>query len=85
MKSIYASAHIKYETLSCELLDRFIWEVGPEHVVQVIMDIVANYFVAGKMLMMRYPTLFWIACATHCMDLILEDKGKIPFIRDIVE
>ena len=35
--------------------------------------------------MQRYPTLFWTPCAAHCIDLILEDMGKIPYIRDIVE
>jgi len=29
--------------------------------------------------------LFWAPCATHCIDLILEDMGKIPYIRDIIE
>jgi hypothetical protein len=34
--------------------------------------------------MQRYPTLFWTPCAA-CIDLILEDMGKIPYIKDIVE
>jgi hypothetical protein len=59
--------------------------VGPQHVVQVITDNVANYVVAGRMLMQRYPTLFWTPCVAHCIDLILEDMGKIPYIRDIIE
>jgi hypothetical protein len=44
-----------------------------------------NYVVAGRMLMQRYPTLFWTLCATHCIDFILEDMGKITYMRDIVE
>jgi hypothetical protein len=35
--------------------------------------------------MQRYPTLFWTPCVAHCIDLILEDMGKIPYIKDIVE
>ena len=35
-------------------------------------------------IMERYPNLFWTPCATHCIDLMLEDIGKIPLVRDIV-
>ena len=52
---------------------------------QVIMDNAANYVAAGKMLMERYPSIFWTPCATHCIDLMLEDIWKIPFVKDIVE
>eukprot|EP00253_Pinus_taeda_P033801 PITA_33801 len=85
MKSIDASAHIKDARTLCELLDIFIQEVGPSNVVQVITDNAANYVAAGKMLMERYPNLFWTPCAAHCIDLMLEDIGKIPTVRDIVE
>eukprot|EP00253_Pinus_taeda_P004477 PITA_04477 len=85
MKSVDASAHIKDARLLCELLDLFIQEVGSSNVVQVITDNAANYVAAGKMLMERYPNLFWTPCAAHCIDLMLEDIGKIPTVRDIVE
>jgi hypothetical protein len=85
VKSIDAYAHVKNASLLCDLLDELIQEVGPQHVVQVITDNVANYGVAGRMLMQRYPTLFWTPCVGHCIDLVLEDMGKIPYIKDIVE
>jgi hypothetical protein len=85
VKCVDASAHVKVATLLCDLLDEFIREVDPQHVVQVITDIVANYVAAGRMLMQRYLTLFWTPYTAHCIDLILEDMGKIPYIRDIVE
>jgi hypothetical protein len=58
IKSVDASAHVKDTTLLCELLDGFIQEVGPQNVVQVSMDNVANYVAAGRLLMLRYPSLF---------------------------
>ena len=58
MKFVNASAHIKYAHLLCDFLDVFIQEVGPQHVVQVIMDNAANYVAAGRMLMERHPNLF---------------------------
>ena len=85
MKSVDAFAHIKDARTLCELLDIFIQEVGPSNVVQVITDNAANYVAAGKMLMERYPNLFWTPCAAHCIDLMLEDIGKILIVRDIVE
>lgn len=85
MKSVDASAHIKDAQLLCDLLDVFILEVGPKHVVQVIMDNAANYVVVGKMLMERHFILFWTLCAAHCIDLMLENIGKIHFFKDIVD
>eukprot|EP00253_Pinus_taeda_P010742 PITA_10742 len=85
MKSVDASTHIKYACLLCELLDIFIQEVGPSNVVQVITDNAANYVAAGKMLIETYPNLFWTPCVAHYIDLMLEDIGKIPTMRDIVE
>jgi len=69
MKFVDASAKIKDERLLCELLDTFIKEVGPQSVVQVIMENVANYVVAGRLLMERYPNLFWTSCVAHCQRL----------------
>jgi hypothetical protein len=85
VKFVDASAHVKDALLLRDLLDKFIREVGPQHVVQVITDNAANYVAASRLLMQRYPTLFWTPCAAHCIDLILEDMGKIPYIRDIIE
>jgi hypothetical protein len=67
IKSIDAFAYVKDAHLLCELLDNFIWEIGPQYVVQVITDNAANYVVAGKLLMERYQTLYWTPCAAKSM------------------
>eukprot|EP00253_Pinus_taeda_P036308 PITA_36308 len=85
IKSVDASAQIKDARTLCDLLDVFILEVGEQNVVQVITDNAANYVAAGRMLMDRHPTLFWTPCVAHCIDLMLEDIGKIPFVKDIVD
>jgi hypothetical protein len=66
-------------------LDKFIQEIGPRYVVQVITDNATNYVVVGKLLMERYRTLYWTPCVARCIDLMLEDMGKIPWIKEIVE
>jgi hypothetical protein len=49
------------------------------------MDNVANYVIDSRLLMLRYWTLFWTLCVAHCIDLILEIMGKVPYMKDIVE
>jgi hypothetical protein len=60
-----------------DLLEKRIEDVGKENVVQVVTDNGANYKAAGKILMERIPTLYWSPCACHCLDLMLEDIGKL--------
>eukprot|EP00253_Pinus_taeda_P019910 PITA_19910 len=55
------------------------------NVVQVITDNAANCVSAGRMLMERHPTLLWTPCAAHCLDLLLEDMGKLSFIKEAVD
>ena len=85
IKSVDASAYAKDAIRLCELLDGFIREIGPQYVVQVITDNAANYVAAGRMLMDRYPSLYWTPCAAHCIDLMLEDIGKLPWIKEIID
>jgi hypothetical protein len=49
------------------------------------MDNAANYVVVGTMLMQRYPSLYWRPCAAHCIDLMLEDMGKLSWIEEIID
>ena len=36
-------------------------------------------------LMERYRTLFCTPCATYCIKLILEDMGKVSFIKEVID
>ena len=67
------------------LLTEVVEEVGVNNVVQVIMDNAANYVAVGKLLSLKYPTIFWTPCAAHCIDLMLEDIGKIEWVQDVVQ
>jgi len=84
IKSVDASTYVNDAQLLCELLDGFIWEMGPQYVVQVITNNVANYVVVGWLLMKRYQTLYWTLCAAHCANLMLEDTCKISWIKEII-
>ncbi|RVW95080.1 hypothetical protein CK203_025669 [Vitis vinifera] len=52
-------------------------KIGEENVVQVITDNASNYVNVGMRLMEKRSRLRWTPCATHCIDLMLEDIGKL--------
>ncbi|XP_057418793.1 uncharacterized protein LOC130713003 [Lotus japonicus] len=85
LKSVDASDYVKTGEKLFELLDSIIDEVGEENVVQVITDNGSNYVSAGKMLEEKRPNLYWTPCAAHCIDLMLEDIGKIPLIKKTIQ
>ena len=52
-------------------------EIGEENVVQVITNNVSNSVNAGMRLMEKRDRLWWKPCAAHCIDLMLDDIGKL--------
>ncbi|CAH9136807.1 unnamed protein product [Cuscuta epithymum] len=77
LDSVDASAESQDATLLAGLLEKKIEEVGKDKVVQVVTDNGSNYKAAGKLLEHKIPTLYWTPCAAHCLDLMLEDIGKL--------
>lgn len=85
LKSVDASAIIYSPDALYELLKQVVEEVGVGHILQVVSDNEEQFFVAGKRLMDTFPTLYCTPCVTHCVDLILEDFGKLEWISSIIE
>ena len=77
MKSIDASNTIKNGELMFKYLDDVVEEIGEENVVQAITDNASNYVIARMRLMEKRRRLWWTPCAAHCIDLMLEDIGKV--------
>ena len=77
LKSMDASDKVKSAQLICEMMEEVVQEVGEQHIVQIISDNAANYMATSKLFELRHPTIFWISCAAHCIDLMLEDIGKL--------
>jgi hypothetical protein len=75
--SVDASSEVASANMLAYLLEKQINKIGKEHVMQVVTDNGANFKAAGRILMERIPHLFWTPCAAHCLDLLLEDIGKI--------
>ncbi|RVW33881.1 hypothetical protein CK203_082945 [Vitis vinifera] len=68
-----------------ELLDKWVEQVGEENVIQVITDNHSSYVMAGRLLELKRSHLYWTPCAAHCLDLMLEDIGKLPNIKRTLE
>ena len=81
LKSIDTSGHIKTGEYIFNILKDVIIEVGPENVVQVCMDNVANFVVAGHMIETKWPSIFFTRCTCHCLDLLFEDIAKCAWIE----
>ncbi|KAG8088056.1 hypothetical protein GUJ93_ZPchr0010g8963 [Zizania palustris] len=60
-----------------DLIEKRIEVVGRDKVVQIVTKNDANFKAASRLLMERIPTLFWTPCAAQCLDLMLEDIGKL--------
>lgn len=66
-------------------MDEVVEEVGVANVVQVITDNASNYVLVGKLLEEKHKTIFWTPCAAHCIDLMLEDIGKLEWVKNTVD
>ncbi|RDX88141.1 hypothetical protein CR513_30303, partial [Mucuna pruriens] len=81
IKSIDASEFMKTGDKVYQLLNSFVEEIGEKNVIQVVTDNGSNYVMAGKLLQATRTKLFWTPCAAHCLDLMLEDIGKIAKVK----
>ena len=52
---------------------------------QVVIDNEPNFKAAGRLLMEKRKHLLWTPCAAHCIDLMLEDIGKIMTMKTTLE
>ena len=57
--------------------------IGVQNVVQVITNNGSNCVSMGNMLEDEFPSIVWTPCASHCIDLLIEDIGKISWVDEI--
>ncbi|XP_058740863.1 uncharacterized protein LOC131613188 [Vicia villosa] len=85
VKGVDASNYAKTRDKLAELLDTFDEEIGDKNVVQLITNNGSNYVMAGKILTLNRPNMFWTPCVAQCidlmLDLMLEDIRKIPRVH----
>lgn len=85
LRSIDVSGHDDDTHYLFGLLESVVLEVGLENVVHVVTDSVDGYAYAGKLLMDKYPSIFWSPCASHCITKMLEDFSKLEWVRTVLE
>ncbi|XP_020550397.1 uncharacterized protein LOC105164271 isoform X2 [Sesamum indicum] len=85
LRSIDVSGHIDDTHYLFGLLESIVLEVGAENVVQVLTDSADSYAYAGKLLMDKYPSIFWSPCASNCITKILEDLSKLEWISTVLK
>lgn len=85
LKSVDDSNIIDSSDRLFEFLKTVVEEVGVTHVLQVITNNDERYIIAGRRLTEMFPNLYWVPCAAHCVDLMLEDFGNIDWMSMIIE
>ncbi|CAI5951619.1 unnamed protein product [Closterium sp. NIES-64] len=83
-EAIDCKAETKSGAFIVSILQPIIEKIGPQHVVAVCTDGGSNYVSASKKLQKIYPHLEFIPCATHVLDLLMEDIGGMDWAQDVV-
>jgi hypothetical protein len=63
---------------------RNIESLGAENIVQVVTDSAGNCTAARKLLREEYPNIVFSPCTAHCLDLLLEDIGKLSWAAPLI-
>ncbi|XP_019447315.1 PREDICTED: uncharacterized protein LOC109350538 [Lupinus angustifolius] len=84
IKSVDASHASKTADMLFKLFKEVVMHVGHENIVHIVTDNAANYVVVGRLLEKEFPRLFWSPCATHCVNLMFQDIGKLTEVTDTV-
>jgi hypothetical protein len=72
------AAYIVGQLIDC------IREVGVDSVIQVITDSAVVCKAAGRLVEQEFSWITWTPCTPHCLDLLLEDVGKLPWAAEVV-
>jgi hypothetical protein len=72
------TAYIVGQLIDC------IREVGEDNVIQVVTDSAVVCKAAGRLVEQEFSWITWTMCTPHCLDLLLEDVGKLPWAAEVV-
>ncbi|XP_019430195.1 PREDICTED: uncharacterized protein LOC109337636, partial [Lupinus angustifolius] len=84
LKSVDASHASKTADLLFRLFKEVVLYVGAENIVHIVTDNAANYVAAGRLLEKEFPNLFWSPCTAHCINLMMQDIGKLLEVAETV-
>jgi Protein of unknown function (DUF 659)/hAT family C-terminal dimerisation region len=84
LEGIDTSGEDKTGLFIANTLSKIIMRLGPDNVVQVVMDGAANCVNAGDRLEREYEHVTFSKCTAHSLDLLLSDVGKEKWVDEIV-
>lgn len=84
LKSVDVSDVSKTIDLLYKLFREVVLFFGPKNVVQIVTDNVANYVATGSLLELEFHTLHCSPCTAHCLNLKLQDIGKLDKVSNVV-
>ncbi|CAI5522838.1 unnamed protein product [Closterium sp. Naga37s-1] len=83
-EAIDCKADTKCGAFIAGILRPVIEKVGPEHVGALCTDGGSNYVAACKLLHKKYPHIEIVPCATHVLDLPMEDIGGMDWAQEVL-
>jgi len=84
LESVDTSGDTKDADFIAQVVGKAIEDVGAEIVVQVCMDSAVVCKAVGRKLEARFPHITFIPCTPHCLDLLLEDMGKLDWVSSVI-
>jgi hypothetical protein len=84
LENVDTSGDTKDADFIAHVVGKAIEDVGAEIVVQVCMDSAAICKAAGRKLEARFPHITFTPCTLHCLDLLLEDMGKLDCVSSVI-
>ncbi len=61
-----------------------IMDVGPVNIVQLVTKNASNCKLMGSMITEEFPNIVWSPCVAHCLDLMVEDIGKLNWVKEVL-
>jgi hypothetical protein len=84
LKAVDMGGETKDAAYIAEQLIDCIREVGADSVIQVVTDSAVVCKAAGRLVEQEFSWITWTPCTPHCLDLLLEDVGKLPWATKVV-
>ncbi|XP_065876722.1 uncharacterized protein [Euphorbia lathyris] len=68
-----------------EYVGKCIEDIRQERVVQVVTDNASNNMAAKDLLRLKRPSIFWTSCATHTINLLLQEIGTLSKFKTVID
>ncbi|KAL2623295.1 hypothetical protein R1flu_003500 [Riccia fluitans] len=83
MTAIDASNKVKMAVWQAKHLVVEIRRLGPTNVLQFVADNASVNVKTRKLIHEEFPHIQWGGCATHGLDLLYKDIGKLKWVKDL--